>query len=260
MSRRMLIVDDEETIRWALREIFMGDGWRVDCAADGDEADGLLQRTTYDFIITDLKMPGVSGTELIRKARRRNPGTGVIVLTGFAALETAVAALRLRAWDYVTKPCEVRYLKQRIDEFLEETEDQHDRRSSPSRLGEKDLRRFLEGGGEEVFSFSPLCLYDGSDEALSRLREILRHLGYDEKRVAELLQVCVEAVALLCDGEQGGAARAGLFRGHVILCISGAAEEEVRSENLEEISTELGVEARLVADGDVSSIVLSERL
>ena len=84
MTRRMLIVDDEETIRWALRELFMQDGWAVDGAADGNEAVSKVEQTPYDFLITDLKMPGTDGVEVIRKARMANPATGVMILIQYS--------------------------------------------------------------------------------------------------------------------------------------------------------------------------------
>ena len=118
--RRMLIVDDEDTIRWALRELFAQDGWDVHAAADGEEALRKILECTYDFMITDLKMPGRHGVEVIGEARRLNPRMGVAVLTGYASVETAIDALRMRAWDYLTKPFDMRYLKQSIEGYFRE--------------------------------------------------------------------------------------------------------------------------------------------
>jgi DNA-binding NtrC family response regulator len=177
MNRSMLIVDDEETIRWALRELFMSDGWEVHCAADGDEAESLVAERPYDFMITDLKMPGVSGVELIRRARAHNSEMGVMVLTGYASLETALEAIRLQAWDYVTKPCKVAYLKERIDEFFDERSSVSRGEGEGERLPEADARAFLEGSGMELLSFEALEGDEDSRRALTALREMFAHAG-----------------------------------------------------------------------------------
>ena len=139
MMRRMLIVDDEETIRWALAELFMQDGWAVQCAADGEEAVRRVEEDPFEFMITDLKMPGLPGVEVVRRARRANPAMGVMVLTGYASLETAVEAVRLGAWDYVTKPCDVRYLRSRVEQFTRERGGEQLRLASRTPLSLQDV-------------------------------------------------------------------------------------------------------------------------
>jgi len=259
MNRSMLIVDDEETIRWALRELFMSDGWEVHCAADGDEAGSLIAERPYDFMITDLKMPGVSGVELIRRARAQNPGMGVMVLTGYASLETALEALRLRAWDYVTKPCKVAYLKERIDEFFDEP-----RRpgavARPDELTEEDMRGFLDGAGIEVLSFGSLDGDEDSRRVLAALRDIFGHAGIGRERAGQLVQLCVEVVALT-NGRAGRVqGRAGLLQGHVVVAMSGPGVENVPDQRLRQVAESLGVNARLLEHADTTSTVLSERL
>ncbi len=98
----------------------MQDGWEVHCAADGDEAVAMISRGTYDFMITDLEMPGMSGVDVIKEVRCRHPHMGVAILTGYASLEAAVDALRLRAWDYLTKPVNVKDLKQSIADYFDD--------------------------------------------------------------------------------------------------------------------------------------------
>jgi CheY-like chemotaxis protein len=253
----MLIVDDEETIRWALRELFLQDGWEVHYAGDGDEARGLLDEGPYDFMITDLKMPGLPGVELIRTARQVNPAIGVMILTGYASLDTAIQAVRLRAWDYVTKPCEARYLKERIDEFMQQAGDRHVRPTAERRLQEDDLREFLAGAGTEIFSFGPLDGDEHTAGLLDRLGGMFAHLGCGERRAGELVQMCVEAIALMTDGEGGGFGRVGLLKGHVLVSVSGSSDPGP-GRALDDLSGELGVDARLVAGKDRKSIVLSE--
>jgi ActR/RegA family two-component response regulator len=203
MTRRMLIVDDEETIRWALAELFMQDGWAVQSAVDGTEAVRRVEQDAFEFMITDLKMPGAPGVEVVRRARHANPAMGVMVLTGYASLETAVEAVRLGAWDYVTKPCDVRYLRSRVDQFTRE----------------REVEEFRTGGGTEVLSLRGLD--DGVQvaDAVAMLREVFLDLGLGEQRGAELTQTCLEALAMApCPRETG--LRAGLLRGNLVVDVS----------------------------------------
>ena len=100
----ILVVDDEEGIRTFLAAVLEGEGYEVVQAADGDEAARLLDARAFHLLLTDLKMPGMDGMSLVRKARAEQPEMEVIVLTAFATVETAVQAMKLGAVDYLTKP------------------------------------------------------------------------------------------------------------------------------------------------------------
>jgi ActR/RegA family two-component response regulator len=219
MTRRMLIVDDEETIRWALAELFMQDGWAVQSAVDGTEAVRRVEQDAFEFMITDLKMPGAPGVEVVRRARHANPAMGVMVLTGYASLETAVEAVRLGAWDYVTKPCDVRYLRSRVDQFTRERGGEQMRLASRTPLSLREVEEFRTGGGTEVLSLRGLD--DGVQvaDAVAMLREVFLDLGLGEQRGAELTQTCLEALAMApCPRETG--LRAGLLRGNLVVDVS----------------------------------------
>jgi two-component system, NtrC family, response regulator AtoC len=101
---RILIADDEPGLREFLRDALEGDGHTVDDAYDGEKAAALLDDRGYDLLITDLKMPGRTGMDLVRKVRAEQPETQVIVLTAHATVDTAVEAMRLGAFDYLRKP------------------------------------------------------------------------------------------------------------------------------------------------------------
>ncbi|MFO8072614.1 MAG: sigma-54 dependent transcriptional regulator [Polyangia bacterium] len=104
MAQRVLVVDDEEGIRSFLAEVLAGEGHEVAVAADGREALALFGRQSFHLMITDLKMPGMDGMELFRRAAEIAPETEVIVLTAHGTVETAVEAMKLGAADYLTKP------------------------------------------------------------------------------------------------------------------------------------------------------------
>jgi excisionase family DNA binding protein len=101
---RILVAEDDPGIRKLLVDTLVRNGYVVDTADDGLSAVQLVQRGDYDLLMTDLKMPGVDGLSLIREARRKNPDIPVIVLTGFSTHATAIEALHLRVYDYLTKP------------------------------------------------------------------------------------------------------------------------------------------------------------
>jgi signal transduction histidine kinase len=103
---RLLVVDDEENILFTISEVLRLEGHEVETAASGHEAVSMLDAgATYDLVLTDLHMEEGDGIILLEEVRRRSPLTITIVLTGFAAVESAIAALRQGAYDYLTKPC-----------------------------------------------------------------------------------------------------------------------------------------------------------
>jgi DNA-binding NtrC family response regulator len=104
---RILIVDDEANARSALVELLREEGYTVEGAADGFKALGKLPELAPDLVLTDLKMPGMDGIELLRKIHEHDREVIVVVMTAFGAVETAVAAMRAGASDYLTKPVNV---------------------------------------------------------------------------------------------------------------------------------------------------------
>ncbi len=104
MAERILIVDDEASLRDALARILTAEGYEVRQAGDGKEALGILGASSFDFILCDLRMPVMGGLDLLREITARGiPGT-VIMMSAFGTVETAVEAMKLGAYDYVSKP------------------------------------------------------------------------------------------------------------------------------------------------------------
>jgi len=104
MKFNVLIVDDEKNIREGLGTALEMDGYDVRLAADGKEAMSIINSTEMDLVITDLKMPGVSGEELLKYISSSYPTVPVIILTGHGTIESAVKAMRDGAYDFLTKP------------------------------------------------------------------------------------------------------------------------------------------------------------
>jgi len=101
---RILAVDDEPVILDSFRKILVLAGYNVDTVESGPEALGLVQRNDYDFVFTDLKMPGMDGVEVVKGVKHLRPDVDVAVITGYATIETAVETMKYGASDYVQKP------------------------------------------------------------------------------------------------------------------------------------------------------------
>ncbi len=117
---KILVVDDEWTIRDVLSNILATEGFEVETADDGLQAIAKLDEQSYDLVITDLKMPNCDGMEVLRHLSRQNVHTLGIVATGYGSIESAVEALRLGAFDYITKPFhldEIKILVHKAREF-----------------------------------------------------------------------------------------------------------------------------------------------
>ncbi len=104
MSVRILVVDDEPAIRAELEEALQEAGYETQSAADGSEALELAQQRAFDLCLSDIRMPTMSGIELLRKLGETSPETMVLLMTAYADLDSAVEALRLGAVDYLLKP------------------------------------------------------------------------------------------------------------------------------------------------------------
>jgi DNA-binding NtrC family response regulator len=103
-TRRILVVDDEPAMRAGLGEVLGRGGFAVEQAATAEEALEKLQAGSVDLLVTDLRLPGMSGLDLIREARGAGIETGAIVITAHGTVEDAVAAMKLGAFDFLTKP------------------------------------------------------------------------------------------------------------------------------------------------------------
>src|SRR6516164_8285472 len=103
-KERILVVDDDESLRRVLQVQLEQQGYSVTPAASAQQTFSALQLRSYDLVITDLKMPGLSGIELLKQIRSQYPETIIIILTAFGTVETAVEAMKAGVYDYLTKP------------------------------------------------------------------------------------------------------------------------------------------------------------
>jgi DNA-binding NtrC family response regulator len=119
MPPKILIIDDDSSLRRVLEYNLQQEGYEVLTAADGESGLKLFAEKSPALVITDLKMPGMSGFQLLSSVKERAPGTVVIVLTAFGAIDTAVEAMKLGAFDYLTKPFNREELKLTVKKGLQ---------------------------------------------------------------------------------------------------------------------------------------------
>ena len=116
---KLLVVDDERNIRRSLERFFQSLGHSVVTADGGPQAAQLIAGQTFDLILTDYKMAELNGLELIVEARRRQPSCLVILMTAYATVENAVAAMKAGAYDYLTKPFSLDQIQHVVERALE---------------------------------------------------------------------------------------------------------------------------------------------
>jgi len=158
---RVLVVDDEANARTALAELLRDEGYDVEMAADAFKALGKVESFSPHLVLTDLKMPGMDGLELLDKLRASEHECAVVVMTAFGAVDSAIEAMRLGAIDYLTKPLNFDELLIVVERALEQNRLRAEAGQLRARLAERD------GIGGIV----------GSSEPLRRVFEMIRQVA-----------------------------------------------------------------------------------
>jgi diguanylate cyclase (GGDEF)-like protein len=116
---KILVVDDEEVVCNFLESLLTGAGYQVQTCLSGQEAIAKLQEDSFDLVITDLKMPGLNGVDVLKRAKELEPFCEVIVITAYASVQSAVEVMKLGAYDYISKPFNIDQIKIVIDKAME---------------------------------------------------------------------------------------------------------------------------------------------
>ncbi len=122
-KQKLLVVDDDQSLREFLEIFLAKEGYKVDSSDSGEKALELVKQSRYDLVITDVKMPGMDGVELLKKLKIIDATLPVILITAFASLDTAVDAMKEGAWDYLTKPFKIEELREVIEKALSSKQD-----------------------------------------------------------------------------------------------------------------------------------------
>ena len=118
-KEKILIVDDEKSIREFLEIMLKKEGYKVGSAVNAEEALKLFHNSNYELVISDIKMSGMDGVELLKKIKEINPETIVLMITAYASVDTAIDAMKAGAYDYITKPFNVDEVKHIIQNALD---------------------------------------------------------------------------------------------------------------------------------------------
>ena len=156
MSCKILLVEDEEYIRENLSEILEMNGYSVATAPNGEAGCELARKNEYDLVLTDLKLPGMSGIDVVRSIKSISPDTACIILTGYASVETAVEAMRVGAFTYLKKP----FSKDELLITIEKAQEVHTLKEENSKLKDeikKGCTTAILGTSSEIQI--PRCLY-----------------------------------------------------------------------------------------------------
>src|SRR5579859_4837716 len=133
---RILVVDDEPAVRMMLEATLRAQGYRVDALASGQEASIALEGEEYDLLLLDLRLGDMDGIEILQEAKARWPSMEVILLTAHGSINSAIAALRHGAFDYLLKPAQIHDIRDRVERGLARRRAAQQRNDLLQRIGE----------------------------------------------------------------------------------------------------------------------------
>jgi DNA-binding response OmpR family regulator len=117
-TKRVLVVDDEADTRALIWDILSEEGYEILLCSSGEQALEHLERKRFHLLLADIKMPGMTGVELLARARAVAPDTKVILMTAYASIDTAIQAIRGQAFDYLTKPFDLDGFRQAVHQAI----------------------------------------------------------------------------------------------------------------------------------------------
>jgi DNA-binding response OmpR family regulator len=133
---RILVVDDERAVRMMLETALRAQGYRVQAASSGREAHDLLESEEFDLLLLDLQLGDTDGIEILRETKSRWPFTEVILLTAHGSINSAIAALRYGAFDYLLKPAQIQDIRERVERGLDQRRNAQQRGELLQRISE----------------------------------------------------------------------------------------------------------------------------
>lgn len=161
MKPRILVVDDEESIREFLEIMLRKEGYEPTCVGDGTEAVDMMKKKSFDLVISDLQMPNMTGMELLKHVKSSNPDLLFMMITAFGTTETAVEAMKIGAYDYITKPFKIDEVRINIANAL---------RSQSLEVENRGLKREL----KKEYSFQSLV---GNSDAMHRVFDMVKRVS-----------------------------------------------------------------------------------
>ncbi|HXF49415.1 MAG TPA: GAF domain-containing protein [Verrucomicrobiae bacterium] len=169
--KRILIVDDEERICQSLTALLGGEGYTIETATDGEAAVSKIETTPYDLILSDIKMPKADGMSVLKKARAKDADALVVLMTGYASLESAMAAVSAGAYEYILKPVDIDDLKRLVKRAIDKREVDMAKRTLMAELSEANQRLKREISQKEALYQAALSFSSSEklDDLLGRI-------------------------------------------------------------------------------------------
>jgi CheY-like chemotaxis protein len=184
-SIQILIAEDDDSLREILRNVLQNSQRVIQLSKDGDEAIQALKKSTFDIVITDLMMSGADGLQVLEEAKRCHPESIVIIMTGYASLDTAIRAIRGGAYDYIRKPFKIEELDIVVRNACEKIFLLRENKRLLQRLQEtmaemKNLRKTWDENMTNMFATPLMPL----EQSLSEIDVILKQIppDYDLKK------------------------------------------------------------------------------
>ncbi len=147
---RILVVDDDRGSLASLGEAMTREGYAVTLASSGEEALGLGRDQDFDVVITDLRMKGVDGLQVVRSLKGSRPETVVIVMTGFASMETVVDAIAAGAYDYISKPFRLDQMRLKVRQSMAQAKLLRENRDLREKVQDRDLQGIIIGSSPKM--------------------------------------------------------------------------------------------------------------
>jgi len=166
-DKRILVLDDEEMIRDLLREAFVKKNFRVDTVSNGAEALRKIEENAYDLLVTDLRLPDISGMEILTRAKKMHSDLGIIIITAYGSIKNAVKAMKKGAFDYITKPFDLDEMELVVEKFFEYK-------------NLVDENQYLRSELDKKFSFENIV---GKSEPMQRVFECIRMVAKSKATV-----------------------------------------------------------------------------
>ena len=147
---KILIVDDDSASLSSLGEAMTREGYEVTLAASGEEALRLNGQTEFDVVITDLRMQGIDGLQVVRTVKQSHPETVLIVMTGFASMDTVVDAMSAGAYDYISKPFRLDQMRLKVRQSMDQAKLLHENRDLREKVQDQDIQGEIIGSSPKM--------------------------------------------------------------------------------------------------------------